>query len=70
MPECPAWAAGEALLRETDQKIGGLPVLECSNCGFRADHLFWYEGANYALRKVQWCPSCRLHILGVVRNNG
>lgn len=56
----------EALLRETGEKVGGMPVLECSNCGFRADHFYWYEGPTYAERKVHWCPSCKLHILGVI----
>lgn len=65
MPECPDWGE-EVLLRETKQTISGLPVLQCSNCGFKADHFFWFDSEVYANMKVKWCPNCRLHILGVV----
>ena len=59
----------EVLLRSTDQVIAGMPVLECSNCHFRGDHYFWYEDNTYARRKLMFCPSCNLRILGVVVRN-
>ena len=55
----------EVLLRETDETVSDLLVLECSNCGFKADHYFFYDGPTYANRKVLWCPNCRRRILGI-----
>ena len=55
----------EVLLRQTDEVVLGMPVLECSNCGFRADHYFFYSSSTYDKRIAHWCPNCQLRILGI-----
>ena len=60
----------EALLRSTDDVVAGMPVLECSNCHFQADHYFWYEDGTYARRMLKFCPKCNIRILGVVVRHG
>ena len=59
----------EALLRSTDEVVAGMPVLECSNCHFKADHYFWYEDNTYARRMLRFCPNCNIRIFGVVVRN-
>ena len=60
----------EVLLRSTSEVVGGMPVLECSNCGYRMDHYFWYEDNTYARRIVKRCPGCDYRIFGVVVRDG
>lgn len=60
------YSEDEVFLRRTDEVVLDMPVLECSNCGFKSDHYFFYKGPTYAKRIVHWCPSCHLRILGVV----
>lgn len=56
----------ETMLVSTGLKVGGLPVLECSNCHFQANHFFYYEDATYARMAVKQCPKCGFRILGAV----
>lgn len=56
----------ETLLRTTGDIVAGMPVLECTNCHFQADHFFWYEDKSYANRVVKRCPKCGMRIFGVV----
>ena len=59
----------ETLLRSTGDIVAGMPVLECTNCHFQADHFFFYDDATYAHRAVKRCPRCGMRIFGAVVTN-
>ena len=42
------------------------PILQCSNCGYKASYFSWYHLTNYKQRYVKHCPGCGYKILGVV----
>lgn len=64
----------EVLLRpiyNTSIEISSLtPVLQCSNCGYRAGYFNWYGLTDFKQRFVKHCPGCGFKIMGVIGKDG